>query len=1063
MRYWHALFRDLSIKYKIALIVLVTSGAALIIAGASLVTFDVRSYKTALVSDLSVKADIIAANSTAALAFEDYDSAKQTLNGLVHEYRILVAYLLSAEGLTFATYSRSDVHDQHRKPVLREEGFFFADDYLAVRRPIYFDGEVLGHIYIEADLGGVSERVQNFVATVMAISGATLFVIMILTSRLQRFISTPLLALADLAKQISRDRDYSVRAAKVSDDEVGTLIDGFNEMLVQIEERDAKLEHHRDELQGEVAKQTAELRLVNRRLKASEQRIRAIVEGTASSTGQEFFDALVKTLARALETRWVMVTMLRPGSRLEALALWNGEAVERNVFFPVPDSPCEMVMRYGAYKFEDGVSEAFNEQPVLEAWGVQSYTGVALNDSAGQVIGVLCAMHDRPLPDPAKDTALLRVYGSRAAAELERLRVEAELQRSESSTRAILDSAADGIITISSRGVVETLNAAAEQIFACRGHGIAGATIGELMRFVEDPTAQERLQRDPAGALSSLVGKRIQLQGIRRGGESFPMNLAVSEVRIGEQAAYTAIVRDVTREHELDRMKSDFVSTVSHEIRTPLVAIINSAKILLKKGAENPGVNAKFSSIIVDEGMRLNRLINDLLDLSKLDAGKVDWNITDAAPADLVSRVVEVAKARSEGSGIVIDWDAPGDLPTVRADVDRVVQVLTNLLDNAVKFTPVGGKVGVHVAVADGGFVRFDIRDTGIGIAPEHQAVVFDRFKQIGNVMTDKPKGTGLGLAISKEIIEYLGGRIGVESSVGKGSDFWFTLPIGRAAGDGIVPDGDRLVSTDPLAATVLVVDDDENAREYISYVLRRERLNIVQARGGEEALAQIRKQRPSLVTLDVMMPKMSGYDVLEVLRDDPMLADIPVVILSVLTDRDSRDRAMQRGASAYLVKPVDANLLVASVRRLLNEQGREVLVIEDDVDSATAIKSQLSAQGFSVVQTAHGRHGLDFAGRLQPELIVLGAGVSAAKARDLLVALRDDERTESIPVVLLTSIDDAQGAEYFDAGDSNVPAARGNLEQLLRLIAERQAAASQLAELARVQAAIAATSQRPS
>ena len=148
--------RDLSIQYKIAWIVLVTSGAALLIAGASLVTFDVRSYKSALVNDLSVKADIIAANSTAALAFEDYDSARQTLSGLVHEYKILVAYLLSAEGLTFATYTRADVNGQHRKPVLREEGFFFADDFLAVRRPIHFDGEVLGHIYIEADLGYAS-------------------------------------------------------------------------------------------------------------------------------------------------------------------------------------------------------------------------------------------------------------------------------------------------------------------------------------------------------------------------------------------------------------------------------------------------------------------------------------------------------------------------------------------------------------------------------------------------------------------------------------------------------------------------------------------------------------------------------------------------------------------------------------------------------------------------------------------------------------------------------------------------------------------------------------------
>ena len=247
MRYLRTIFRDLSIKYKIALIVLVTSGSALVMAGASLVTFDVSSYKRALVNDLSVKADIIAANSTAALAFEDYDSARQTLSGLVHEYRILVAYLLSAEGLTFASYSRGDLKDQHRKPVLREEGFYFTDDFLAVRRAIYFDGEVMGHIYIEADLADVAQRVRNFVATVGAISAGVLAVIMFLTSGLQRIISTPILALAGLAKQISRDRDYSVRAVKTANDEVGSLIEGFNEMLGQIAERDERLERHRDE------------------------------------------------------------------------------------------------------------------------------------------------------------------------------------------------------------------------------------------------------------------------------------------------------------------------------------------------------------------------------------------------------------------------------------------------------------------------------------------------------------------------------------------------------------------------------------------------------------------------------------------------------------------------------------------------------------------------------------------------------------------------------------------------------------------------------------------------
>jgi PAS domain S-box-containing protein len=1062
MRYVRAMFRDLSIKYKIALIVLVTSGAALMMAGASLVTFDVAAYKRALVNDLSVKADIIAANSTAALAFEDYDSARQTLRGLVHEYRILVAYLLSAEGLTFASYSRGDLKDQHRKPVLREEGFFFADDFLAVRRPIYFDNEVMGHIYIEADLADVSQRIRNFVGTVFGISAVVLVVIMLLTSRLQRIISTPLLALAGLAKQISRDRDYSVRAEKTSNDEVGSLIDGFNEMLGQIAERDERLERHRDELQDEVAKQTAELRLVNRRLKESEHRIRAIVEGTASSTGQEFFDALVKTLARTLETRWVMVTMCRSGDRLEALSLWNGESIDRNVGLSIAGTPCEMVIRYGAYKFEDGVSEAFPDATVLHAWGAESYTGVALNDSAGRVIGVLCALHDGPLPEPAKDTALLRVYGSRAAAELERLRVEAELQTSESATRAILDSAADGIITISSRGVVTRANAAAEQIFDRRGESLRGVEVGALMRFPEGGQPQSRLENDPVAALATLVGRRIELEGLRRDGAGFPMNVAVSEVRIGDQTAYTAIVRDVTREHELDRMKSDFVSTVSHEIRTPLVAIISAAKIVRKKGTDNPAVNAKFSNIIIDEGMRLNRLINDLLDLSKLDAGKVEWNVVSASPADLVGRVVDLARARAEEENVSIRCEIAVDLPEVRADVDRIVQVLTNLVDNAIKFTPAGGHVVVTADVVEQGFVRFHVKDTGVGIAPENQAAVFERFKQIGDVMTDKPKGTGLGLAISKEIIEYLGGSVGVDSSPGQGADFWFTL---RTASPALATESDldRLLTYDPMAPTVLVVDDDENTREFMAHVLRCERYNVVQARSGDEALITMRKQRPALITLDVMMPEHSGYDVLDAMRDDPVLADIPVVMLSVLNDRDSRDRALQKGASAYLPKPADADLLVATVRRLMNEEGRDVLVIDDNLAEVAVVKSQLAAQGFSVVQTAHGRHGLEFAGRLQPELIVLGAGASTAKTRDLLTSLRDDERTESIPVIVVRAGDGELSAEYFDKDASTEATKRGRLEQLLRLIAERQAAASRLAELARVQAAIAASHQRPS
>jgi CheY-like chemotaxis protein len=405
---------------------------------------------------------------------------------------------------------------------------------------------------------------------------------------------------------------------------------------------------------------------------------------------------------------------------------------------------------------------------------------------------------------------------------------------------------------------------------------------------------------------------------------------------------------------------------------------------------------------------------------------------------------------------VALNVDVEPNLPLVRADLDRVSQVLTNLLDNALKFTPAGGRVDVTARSGASGFVRFSVADTGIGIAREHQEVVFDRFKQIGNVMTDKPKGTGLGLAISKEIIHRLGGEIGLESEPGRGCAFYFTLPVTAAgfAGDSAsAPNGnDRLAPLDPLAPTVLVVDDDENAREFIAFVLRGMRLNIVQARSGQEALLLVRKQRPVLITLDVMMPDFSGYDVLDALRDDPALSEIPVVMMSVLNDRDSRDRALQHGSSAFLQKPVDASLLVATVGRLLSERGRDVLVIDDDHAAVAAVKSQLAAHGFSVVQTAHGRHDLEFAGRLQPELIVLGGAGPTAKARELLEALRGDERTEKIPVVVLSRGTSMSGAEYFDGVGSTEPTARGDLAQLLRLIAERHAASTRLADLVRVQ-----------
>ncbi len=1050
----HNLLRDVSIKYKIVIIIIFTSGISLAIAAAAVITFDIQSYKSSLVDELAVEADIIAANSTAALTFEDYDAARETLSALRHEDRIVLAYLLSHEGLHFGEYVRPDVRSTHRKPLLRDEGHVFSGNLLAVRRRIEFDGELLGHIYIEADLHELSVRVSNFIIAVSSISGLALIIVLLLTSRLQGLVSVPILRMAEAAKRISREKDYTVRAEKLGNDEVGELTDGFNEMLAQIQDRDAKLEQHRHQLEAEVGVRTAELRELNLRLKESELRIRAIVEGTASSTGVEFFDALVKTLARALEMRWVMVSRFRGDGRVQALAMWDGQDVVHDVTYELEGTPCEEALNSGYYQCHDDVAVAFPNDTMLQDWKIRSYVGLVLRDSSGRAIGLLNAFHDVPLPAPATDESMLRVYASRAAAELERLRVEAELQRSESSTRAILDSAADGIIAISANGVVETFNSSAEQIFKCSADEAVGSSVAKLMRFPNDDQRQQQLEAHPEAILARKVGTRSELDGVRSDGSLFPMNIAVSEVCLGDEIAYTAIVRDVTREHELDQMKSDFISTVSHEIRTPLAAIVQSARILTKTGGRKPTVVRKFSDIILDEGRRLTRLINDLLDLSTLDSGNTQWAVADASPRDLVEKAGAMTTTRALEDGIDLSIRVEPDLPRVYVDSDRVLEVLANLVDNAAKFTKSGGSIEVSAEHYDQGFVCIAVKDTGLGIAPEDQQHVFDRFKQIGCVLTNKPQGTGLGLAICREIVEYLGGKIWVESTLGEGSCFRFTLPIAgrtaasRAAGDsaansdGVDGDGDEN-QDDPSKARpiVLVVDDDEAIRNVLTYLLEANGFRVVEASRGEEALTMAQQFRPALITLDIMMPDISGYDVLREMRADDSLKHIPVLLLSVLAGRKHAAKGLTLGANAYLSKPVDETMLIDTVNRLLEENSRNVLVINDDLTQSSHVRANLQARGYSVAQAFDARSGLGVAQRTLPDLIILGSPSGALKVDALLGQLREDSKTENIPVVLLTGprFDD-DNAVYFDGTDQGQPTARGDVDQLLSMAVERYA-----------------------
>jgi signal transduction histidine kinase/CheY-like chemotaxis protein len=609
---------------------------------------------------------------------------------------------------------------------------------------------------------------------------------------------------------------------------------------------------------------------------------------------------------------------------------------------------------------------------------------------------------------------------------------------------------------------------------------VVGEIVSLLMCFPDESRASLQSDRHPESLVKSFIDSRGEIQGIRADGSTFPMNIAAGRMEIDGQTRYTAIVRDVTREHELERMKADFISTVSHEIRTPLACIMSSAKILQRSGDARPQVMPRFSKIIVEEGKRLTRLINDLLDLSKMDSNSVEWILGDETAQDLCEPVIAAFGAQADEREIVLECHLEKDVPAVYVDKDKIVQVLTNLVSNALKFTEAGGNVTLRAERCgeSQGFVKFSVSDSGVGVAPEHHEEIFERFKQIGDVQTNRPQGTGLGLPICREIVQYFGGKIWVESMVGAGSTFSFTVPVatehmkGRrpmasedrqgaqprvaaavegpspqaralVAGDGIEPTSgvSPLEASDETAAVdgpplVLVVDDDEPTRKIIAFHLQSNGFDVAQASCGEEALEVARERKPALITLDVMMPDISGYDVLQALRADPDLSETPVVLLSVLAGERHGSHALRVGANAYLSKPISASRLLGSVNRLLGGKSRDVLIIDDDLGESAAIKTNLAAQGYSVVQAFNGQTGIDFARRLHPDLIILGSPASSIDGQAILESLRSDYRTQSIPVVLLTATDvESMNTVSLGAEGSNAPneQVRAALAHLLR------------------------------
>jgi signal transduction histidine kinase/CheY-like chemotaxis protein len=459
---------------------------------------------------------------------------------------------------------------------------------------------------------------------------------------------------------------------------------------------------------------------------------------------------------------------------------------------------------------------------------------------------------------------------------------------------------------------------------------------------------------------------------------------------------------------EANKHKSVFLANMSHELRTPLNAIIGFSELLTdaRDGQFDDATRKRFIAQILTSGKHLLGLINDILDLSKVEAGQMELRLQTVAVADVVEQVARTVEPLVAKKSIVLRQETTG-AGEVLADAGKLKQMLLNLVSNAIKFTPESGAVVIRAARLSHS-VEISVADTGIGIAESDQKEIFQEFHQVDNGPGRKHEGTGLGLALTRRFAVLHGGDVRVSSSPGNGSVFTLSLPLrAAAASQQVAPVAPAANGHAPKGPLVLVVEDDPAAAELISRQLADAGYRTELARTGTEALAKARTLMPAAITLDIILPEVDGWEVITRLKSDGATSAIPIVVVSVV---DNPELGIALGAIDYFVKPIDGKELVRRLGsfHLVKPNGGEaprVLVVDDQAANRHWLAKTLEPAGFTVIPAAGGREAISLAKSMRPDYVVLDLMMPEVTGFDVVEALRADESTRDVPIMVLTAM----------------------------------------------------------